>query len=66
MNVELSRRDDLESVMYLLRFLYKRVLPWMSYLKVCNMSMSIHLIKNSKATIEPNEFFSEMPSKCLL
>ena len=58
---ELSRRDDLESLMYLLTYLSTGSLPWVCLMSAKSLSVSSHLIKQQKINIRGEELCKDLP-----
>ena len=59
--IELSRRDDLESLMYLLTYLAQGFLPWLSVMSN-NIIVSTSLVKDQKMKIKGEELCKDLPS----
>ena len=59
---ELSRRDDMESIGYLLIYLSKGVLPWQG-LKIKQKSEKYSKIREIKMTIETNKLCEGLPEE---
>lgn len=64
-NQEQSRKDDLESVAYLLVYLYKGKLPWQS-IKHKDKNERYRLIGEMKAQLKEEEICSNMPREFLV
>ncbi|XP_054163475.1 casein kinase I-like [Oppia nitens] len=62
MNREQSRRDDLESMAYMLVFLHKGELPWQG-IQVSDISERYRKIGEIKHRIKPSELCAEMPEE---
>ncbi|CAN8070479.1 unnamed protein product [Agarophyton chilense] len=62
MGVEQARRDDLESLGYVLVYLYKGVLPWQG-IKTVNKKQKYARIKDKKMNTSPRELCRDMPSQ---
>ena len=58
--LELSRRDDFESLSYVLIYLAKGVLPWMN-LKAKNQSVLLDTIFKKKSNTLPKEIAKGLP-----
>jgi len=61
---EQSRRDDLESLMYILVYLSKGQLPWMG-LKINDKRKKYEMIAMKKLNISSEELFSDLPNEYL-
>ena len=60
--LEQSRRDDLESVLYMLIYFFNGSLPW-SGLKAINRNNSNFEIRSIKETLDPGELCAGMPKE---
>ncbi|TNV87224.1 hypothetical protein FGO68_gene17084 [Halteria grandinella] len=58
---ELSRRDDMESLIYLLTYLAVGNLPWICLMSAKSLSVSSHLIKQQKIAIRGQELCKDLP-----
>lgn len=62
LGIEQSRRDDLESLGYVLVYLFKGVLPWQG-IRVANKKQKYAKIREKKETISVRELCKDMPSQ---
>lgn len=62
LGIEQSRRDDLESLGYVLVYMYKGELPWQG-IRVANKKQKYSKIRDRKQNISPRELCKEMPSQ---
>lgn len=62
LGIEQSRRDDLESLGYVLVYLYKGSLPWQG-IRVANKKQKYTKIREKKQNIHPRELCRDMPSQ---
>ena len=62
--VEQSRRDDLESLMYIWIYLSRGSLPWMG-LKATNKRKKYELIAEKKLHTSPRQLFRHLPNEYL-
>ena len=60
--IEQSRRDDLESIGYMLIYLYHGVLPWQG-IKVANKAERNRCIYKKKRTVSIEEIVGELPDE---
>lgn len=65
LNLEQSRRDDLEAIGYVLMYFLKGVLPWQG-LKVDKKEDRYKKIYEKKKATTPEELCAGFPSKCLV
>lgn len=62
--LEQSRRDDLESILYILIYLSNGTLPWM-HLKVSDKRKKYEMIAMRKINIAPGDLFENLPKQYL-
>lgn len=62
LGIEQSRRDDLESLGYVLVYLFKGVLPWQG-IRQANKKQKYAKIRDRKQNISPRELCKDMPSQ---
>lgn len=62
--IEQSRRDDLESLGYVLVYLFNGMLPWQG-IRVANKKQKYAKIREKKATITMRELCRDMPSQMM-
>lgn len=60
LGIEQSRRDDLESLGYVLVYLYKGALPWQG-IRVANKKQKYAKIREKKQNMSPRELCKDMP-----
>lgn len=64
LGIEQSRRDDLESLGYVLVYLYKGSLPWQG-IRVANKKLKYTKIREKKQNIHPRDLCRDMPSQLI-
>ena len=62
LGIEQTRRDDLESLFYLLIYMVKGTLPWQG-LSVTHKFEKDYTIMNYKLKTDPEQFCSDLPSE---
>ena len=60
--IKQSRRDDLESWLYVLLYFLKGKLPWEG-IKAKNKKEKLEIVKHKKATIDPSVLFESLPQE---
>ena len=61
LNHELSRRDDLESLMYMLAYLGQGQLPWLGLMKDNCLSVQTSMVKEQKMRLKGEELCKDLP-----
>lgn len=64
LGIEQSRRDDLESLGYVLVYLYKGALPWQG-IRVANKKQKYAKIREKKQNVSLRELCKDMPSQMI-
>jgi hypothetical protein len=64
--IELSRRDDMESLMYLLIYLTLGNLPWLNLIGNNSLAIASTMIKEQKMKIKGEELCKDLPSKSFI
>lgn len=60
LSIEQTRRDDLESLFYLLMYMLKGSLPWQG-LAVAHKFEKDHMIMDYKLKTDPGQFCEDLP-----